>query len=83
MTSISAYRIYRTSCCHDVFDEPMYGTSNAETVFRTIEPQVDCQCGVSYSRSELEFVGIKRETINDLRLMGMAEIDIPSFLRKK
>ena len=82
MTSISAYRIYRTTCCHDVFDEPMYASSNAETIFRTAEPQVVCECGKSYSKSELEFVGIKRESINDLRMMGVADADIPSFLRK-
>lgn len=82
MTTISAYRIYRTTCCHNVFDEPMYASSNADTVFRTTEPQVDCECGKNYSKSQLEFVGIKRESINDLRLMGMADSDIPSFLRK-
>lgn len=82
MTSISAYRIYRTTCCHDVFDEPMLASSNAETVFRTTEPQIVCECGKSYIKSELEFVGIKRESINDLKLMGMADMDIPSFLRK-
>jgi hypothetical protein len=83
LTSISAYRIYRTSCCHDVFDEPIFGSSNAETVFRTTEPQVVCECGECYSKSELEFVGIKRESINDLRAMGLADVDIPSFLRKQ
>lgn len=83
MTSISAYRIYRTTCCHDVFDEPMYASSNAETVFRTIEPQVVCQCGKIYSKDELEFVGVKRESINDLRSMGLADIHIPAFLRKQ
>lgn len=83
MTSISAYRIYRTTCCHDVFDEPMYASSNAEIVFRTIEPQVVCECGKSYSKKELEFVGVKRESINDLRLMGLADIYIPAFVRKK
>lgn len=82
MPSISAYRIYRTKCCHDVFDEPMYASSNAETVFRTTEPQVLCECGRSYFKSELEFVGIKRESINDLRMMGIADTDIPTFLRK-
>lgn len=83
VTSISAYRIYRSTCCHDVFDEPMYASSNAETVFRTAEPQVVCECGKSYSKSELEFVGIKRGSINDLRTMGMADTDIPTFLRKQ
>ncbi len=83
MTSISAYRIYRTTCCHDVFDEPMYGSSNAETVFRTIEAQVTCQCGTIYGKDELEFVGVKRGSINNLMLMGLTEIDIPAFLRKK
>jgi hypothetical protein len=83
MTSVSAYRIYRTTCCHDVFDEPIYGSSNAETVFRTTEPRVVCECGISYCKSELEFVGIKRESINDLRMMGMADTDIPTFLRKQ
>ena len=82
MTSISAYRIYRTTCCHDVFDEPMYGSSNAETVFRSIEPNVVCLCGITYTKSQLDFVGVKRGTINDLRLMGLADIDIPSFLKK-
>ncbi len=82
MTSISAYRIYRSTCCHDVFDEPMYASSNAETVFRTSEPKVACECGKIYFKSELEFVGIKRESINDLRTMGMADTDIPTFLRK-
>jgi hypothetical protein len=83
MTSISTYRIYRTRCYHDVFDEPMYASSNAETVFRTLEPQVICDCGINYRKSELEFVGIKRNSINDLKLMGLADIDIPAFLRKK
>jgi hypothetical protein len=83
MTSISAYRIYRTTCCNDVFDEPMYGSANAETVFRTIELQVTCQCGSIYSKRELEFVGIKRGSISNLMLMGLTDIDIPAFLRKK
>ena len=82
MTSISAYRIYRTKCCHDVFDEPMYASSNAETIFRTIEAQVICDCGNTYKKSELEFVGFMRKSINDLTLMGLTEIDIPAFLRK-
>lgn len=82
MTSISAYRIYRTTCCHDVFDEPMFASANAETIFRTTEQRVVCECGKSYSKNELEFVGIKRESINDLRMMGLSDTDIPSFLRK-
>ena len=82
MTSISAYRIYRTTCCHDVFDEPMYASSNAESVFRTSEPKVVCECGKRFSKRELEFVGIKRESINDLKMMGLADTDIPSYLRK-
>lgn len=83
MTSISAYRIYRTTCCHDVFDEPMYASSNAETVFRTLEPIIKCDCGKNYTKSELEFVGFMRKSINDLKLMGLADIEIPSFLRKQ
>lgn len=82
MTSISAYRVYRTTCCHDVFDEPMYASSNAETVFRTIEPQIECECGKVYKRDELEFVGFKRKSFNDLKLLGLADIEIPAFLRK-
>jgi len=82
MTSVSAYRVYRTSCCHDVFDEPMYASSNMTTVFDT-DAEVTCVCGKAYSVDEMEFVGTKRQSIDDLMMLGIGEIQIPSFLRKK
>lgn len=83
MASVSAYKVYRTTCCHDVFDEPMYASFNAETVFRTLDPTVDCLREKNHAKSELEFVGFMRRSINDLRLMGLADIEIPSFVSKK
>lgn len=82
MTSVSAYRIYRTTCCHDVFDEPMYASSNSDTVF-DYDVKLKCVCGKTYAVEDMEFVGIKRQTIDDLTMLGIGEIQIPSFLRKQ
>ena len=82
MISISSYGIYITKCCHDVFNDPMYTSSNAETVFRTLDPTVECICGKTYVKSDLDFVGFMRKTINDLKLVGLADIEILSFHRK-
>ncbi len=44
MTSVSTYRVYRTTCCSDVFDEPIYSSANSSTVFDYIV-DVKCVCG--------------------------------------
>jgi hypothetical protein len=82
MTSVSAYRVYRTTCCSDVFDEPIYSSANSSTVFDYIV-DVKCVCGKKYHIDDLEFLGIRRSTIDELALRGIAEIQIPAFLRKK
>jgi hypothetical protein len=82
MKSVSAYRSFRTKCCHDIFYEPILASLNSEAVVRTTNPQVVCECGKSYSNNEDEFVGVKRDSFTDLKIMGMADADIPSFLDK-
>lgn len=82
MTSVSTYRVYRTICCHDVFDEPMYSSSNGITIF-DYDIVINCVCGKFYSVDEMEFLGAKRQAIDDLMMLGIGEIQIPSFLRKK
>lgn len=82
MTSISAYLIYRSTCCHNIFDDALYASSNSETIFDSINDGFICECGASYSLSELEYVGVKRETSANLELLGFSEIVIPAFLRK-
>ena len=80
MTSVSAYRVYRTRCSHLVLEEPLYSSSNASTLFEG-SANGNCECGTPYVFEDLEFVGIKKMTISDLALMGIEEITIPSFLR--
>jgi hypothetical protein len=82
MTSVSAYRVYRTRCCHLVMEEPLYSSSNSSTQFEGIA-NGNCECGTPYVFENLEFVGIKKMTISNLALMGIEEITIPSFLRIK
>ena len=82
MTSVSAYRVYRTRCCHLVLEEPLYSSSNTSTQFAGI-PSGRCECGTPYVFEDLEFVGIKKIAISDLALVGIEEITIPSFMRIK
>lgn len=82
MTSVSAYRVYRTRCCHVVLEEPIYSSSNSLTQFAGIANGT-CECGSAYVFDDLEFVGIKKMNISDLALMGIEEINIPSFMRIK
>ena len=82
MTSVSAFRVYRTRCCHLVLEEPLYSSSNSSTQIEGIQ-NVVCECGASYLFEDLEFVGIKKMTISDLALLGIEEITIPSFMRIK
>jgi hypothetical protein len=82
MTSVTAYRVYRTRCCHLVLEDALYSSSNASTQFEGIA-NGSCECGTPYVFEDLEFVGIKKMTISDLALMGIEEITIPSFLRIK
>ena len=82
MTSISTYRTFRTICCHDIFDEPIHASSNNITVFDN-KIKIDCICGKIYDVDELEFVGIKRQSMDALILQGIAEIQIPAYLRKQ
>jgi hypothetical protein len=81
MTSISAYRVFRTHCCHLVAEEPTYSSANGSTIFDHIE-KFHCECGRSYGLDELEFVGVRKMSIGDLALYGVSEISIPAFLRK-
>ena len=82
MTSVSAYSVYRTRCCHLVMEEPLYSSSNSSTQFAGIA-NVTCECGTTYVSEDLEFVGIKKMNISDLALLGIEEITIPSFMRSK
>ncbi len=82
MTSVSAYRVYRTRCCHLVLEESIYSSSNSSTQFAGIA-NVTCECGATFVFEDLEFVGIKKMTISDLALLGIEEINIPSFMRIK
>lgn len=82
MTSVSAYRVYRTRCCHLVLEEPLYSSSNSSTQVEGI-PDGTCECGTHYVFEDLEFVGIKKMSISDLALLGIEEITIPSFMRTK
>jgi hypothetical protein len=82
MTSVSAYRVYRTRCCHVVLEEPIYSSSNPSTQFEGI-PNGSCECGTPYVFEDLELVGIKKMSISDLALLGIEEITIPSFMRIK
>lgn len=81
MTSISAYRVFRTHCCHLVIEEPMYSSSNGSTIFDHIE-NFQCECERSYGFDELEFVGIRKISLDDFSLLGVSEISIPAYLRK-
>ncbi len=81
MTSISAYRVYRTQCCSDVFEEPVYASSNQNTEFRRIE-QIRCLCGAEYGKNNLNYVGIKRVIINGLESSGKDNIQIPKYMWK-
>ena len=82
MTSVSAYRVYRTRCCHLVLDEPVFSSSTSSTQFEGIANGT-CECGSAYVFDDLEFVGIKKIAIGDLALLGIEEITIPSFMRIK
>lgn len=82
MTSVSAYRVYRTRCCHLVLEEPLYSSSNSSSLFEGIA-NFTCECGATFVFEDLEFVGIKKMTISDLALLGIEEITIPSFMRIK
>ena len=81
MTSISAYRVYKTKCCNDVFEEPIYASSNQNTEFRRIK-QIRCLCGAEYDKENLDYVGIKRVIINDLEFSGKDNIQIPKYMWK-
>ena len=82
MTSVTAYRVYRTRCCHLVLEEPLYSSSNLSTQFEGIASG-NCDCGIPYVFEDLEFVGIKKMAISDLVLLGIEKITIPSFMRLK
>lgn len=82
MTSVSAYRVYRTRCCNLVLEEPLYSSSNSSMQFEGIANGT-CECGATFVFEDLEFVGIKKMTISDLALLGIEEITIPSFIRSK
>jgi len=82
MTSVSAYRVYRTRCCHVVLEEPIYSSSNSTTQFAGITNGI-CECGLTFVFEDLEFVGIKKMTVGDLALLGIDEITIPSVMRIK
>jgi len=82
MTSVTAYRVYRTRCCHLVLEDALCSSSNASTQFEGIA-NGSCECGTPDVFEDLEFVGIKKMTTSDLALMGIEEITIPSFLRIK
>jgi hypothetical protein len=81
MTSISSYRVYRTKCCNDVFEEPIYASSNQNTVFCYIE-KINCLCGEEYSKKQLEYVGIKRMRIDGFKSTGKDNIQIPEYMWK-
>ncbi|WP_146182894.1 hypothetical protein [Limnohabitans sp. Jir72] len=59
----------------------MYASSNGTTVF-DYDVKINCICGREYSIDEMEFVGTKRQAIDDLTMLGIIEIQIPAFLRK-
>ena len=82
MTSVSAYRVYRTRCCHLVLEEPVFSSSNFSTQFAGIA-NGNCECGSPYVFDDLEFVGIKKMSISDLAMLGIEEINIPAFMRIK
>lgn len=82
MTSVSAYRVYRTRCCQLVLDEPLYSSSNSTTQVEGITNGT-CECGAPYVFEDLEFIGIKKMSTSDLALLGIEEITIPSFMRIK
>ena len=52
MTSVSAYRVYRTRCCHLVLEEPVFSSSNFSTQFAGIANGT-CECGSAYVFDEL------------------------------
>jgi len=69
MSSVSAYRVYRTRCCHLVLEESVYSSSNLSTQFAGIA-NGNCECGSPY-------------VFNELALMGIEEINIPAVMRIK
>lgn len=82
MTSVSAYKVYRTTCCHDVFDEPLYASSNSTTLFDCIT-EIECICKKRYYLEDLEFVGYRRNSYGDLKTHCVDYFQIPSFIRMK
>jgi len=82
MTSVSAYLVYRSRCCQNIFDEPLFASSNSATNFDLVDFKFHCEYGKTYFMKEMEYVGIRRETLENLKLLGLSEITIPVFLRK-
>jgi hypothetical protein len=81
MTGVSAYKVYRTICCHDVFDEPLYASSNSTTIFDYITV-IECVCKKKYHLDDLEFVGYRRNIYGDLRTDCDDYFKFPAWLRK-
>jgi hypothetical protein len=81
MTSVSAYKVYRTTCCHDVFDEPLYASSNSTTIFDSITA-IECVCKKKYHLDDLEFVGYRRNSYGDLKTHCDDYFQFPAWLRK-
>lgn len=81
MTSISAYRTYRTTCCYDVFDEPLYASSKSTTIFDCIT-EIECVCKRKYHLDDLELVGYRRNFYGDLKTHCDDYFQFPAWLRK-